>query len=397
MLSFKKKYFFTLAFFLSALSFSFSAKAQKENEYKNRLKQIEADQQKLQSELSSIKNKKTGSLDKIDLLERKITLNHREIESIQEFISQKEKEIYLKKEEHSALEAKKELLKREYAKTISRGQKFTNKESLTIYLVSAENMNQSIRRARYIKEYNKARRKLYGELQQLTKSMERNIAQIEQFIESKEKLFVNLRLSQNRNFREKNDLDVYISSLKKQEKNTFQLLKKKEKEKKLFEKKLAEEIKRIASSKKKRNQSQIDVDAQLSKKFLTRKGSLKLPVKSGLITNSYGTYSHPLHRDVKLKNNGVDILAKETKSVHSIYNGKVTTILTITPPYKTIIVRHGDYLSVYANIAQSNVKKGQLVQEGQKLGSLDSSEKKPSVHFEIWYKQKTLNPEQWVQ
>jgi murein DD-endopeptidase MepM/ murein hydrolase activator NlpD len=135
----------------------------------------------------------------------------------------------------------------------------------------------------------------------------------------------------------------------------------------------------------------------LSGAFANNKKNLSWPVAKGVITEKFGIRQHPTLKNVKTENLGIDMLCPQDTKVTSIYDGTVL-IVTYQPPYDNIaIINHGDYTTAYYYLNETYVEKGRKVSAGEVIGSLKNVEGGTDFHFEIWYKQKQVDPELWLQ
>ena len=99
-----------------------------------------------------------------------------------------------------------------------------------------------------------------------------------------------------------------------------------------------------------------------------------------------------------LTNNGVELCVAEGVQARAVFSGAVTSIAASPSGGNLVIIRHGEYLSVYCNLDQITVKVGQHVKPRQLLGRImfNAQENRSSMNFQIWKSQKTLNPEEWL-
>lgn len=135
-----------------------------------------------------------------------------------------------------------------------------------------------------------------------------------------------------------------------------------------------------------------------TKDFRQQKGRLSWPVANGLITRHFGKQNHPIHKNVQITNNGIDIRATTGNKVTAISDGVVAGSQYV-PGYKnTLIIQHGNYYSVYSNLEHVGVKRGDRVIIGQHIGMAgrDSQEEHLEVHLEIWKGKQRLNPAVWL-
>ena len=139
-------------------------------------------------------------------------------------------------------------------------------------------------------------------------------------------------------------------------------------------------------------------EQQLSDKFESNKGKLPWPLTEGVITEQFGTHVHPDFAKVEIQNNGIDINTNQGASVRSVFNGSVVAVASVSGlEGKVIIIKHGEYLSVYSNIDEVFVKSGDKIKTKQNIGKvLTDDNSNTQLHFEIWKEQSILNPENWI-
>jgi septal ring factor EnvC (AmiA/AmiB activator) len=136
---------------------------------------------------------------------------------------------------------------------------------------------------------------------------------------------------------------------------------------------------------------------ELSNIFKENKGKLPPPAVNSSILNYFGESNHPILKNVKIKNNGIDLILNNSSTVNAIHNGEVKKIFNVPYGGKAIIVRHGEYLSVYSNLSNVNVKVGQFVNTGDNLGTVMKQVDNTLVlHFEIWNEKEPENPLNWL-
>ena len=136
----------------------------------------------------------------------------------------------------------------------------------------------------------------------------------------------------------------------------------------------------------------------LSENFESNQGGLPWPLERGIISSTFGEHEHPVLKGVKIKNNGIDILTEENAKVRAIFAGTVTRVMSIPNYNYVIMIRHGEYLSVYSNLDEVYVNKGDMVDTKQEIGKLHTNAKdlKTELHFELWKGKTLLNPASWL-
>lgn len=132
--------------------------------------------------------------------------------------------------------------------------------------------------------------------------------------------------------------------------------------------------------------------------FRKNKGKLPWPVEKGIITVGFGNHEVPGLRGSSVKNNGVDIASSPGTEVRAVFEGEVTKVFGILGANYTVLIRHGEFLSVYQNLVNVRVKTGDKVLIKEKLGEAftDGNEQVASFHFEVWQERTILNPEEWI-
>jgi septal ring factor EnvC (AmiA/AmiB activator) len=171
-------------------------------------------------------------------------------------------------------------------------------------------------------------------------------------------------------------------------------------EKRKIAKRIEREISRIIEEeKKKKTSSNLTPEQKLiGENFYENKGRLPWPVERGIITERYGTHQHPVLKYVTEKNDGIDITAKEKIRARTVFKGEVTAITAISGSNMTVIIRHGKYLTVYNNLINVKVKKGDKVDTKQELGDVfadPADNYSCTIKFMI-FEEKFLDPEQWI-
>ncbi|HQV00436.1 MAG TPA: peptidoglycan DD-metalloendopeptidase family protein, partial [Bacteroidia bacterium] len=137
---------------------------------------------------------------------------------------------------------------------------------------------------------------------------------------------------------------------------------------------------------------------KLSNNFSGNRGTLPWPVEQGTITEKFGAHAHPTLKGVVVKNDGVDITTNNQAGVRTIFTGQVTAVISLPGSNNAVIVRHGEYLTVYANLETVAVSKGEQLTTRQKIGVAgnDSETGKGMINLQIWKGFEKLNPQLWL-
>jgi septal ring factor EnvC (AmiA/AmiB activator) len=288
-----------------------------------------------------------------------------------------------------------------------------------LFILSADNFAQSYRRLRYLKEYAAWQKLQAGEIIDKQKDLVLKKGQLAQSRRDKMTL---LKDRENETLKLKHEEDsqkIEISNLKKQEKTLQTELDQKKKQaqelNRQIEKAIAEEIakaekdaqKDAASNKKetrvaetKGGYAMTKAEKELSSNFADNKGKLPYPLKGKYqIIGHFGQQQHQDLKYVKTNNNGIDIQTASSTDALSVFDGEVTRIFVVAGYNNSVIVRHGNYLTVYSNLSEVYIKAGTKVKTGQSIGKIftDTEDNNSTIlHFEIWKERDKLNPEVWL-
>ena len=136
----------------------------------------------------------------------------------------------------------------------------------------------------------------------------------------------------------------------------------------------------------------------LSADFSNNRGKLPWPVAKGVICETYGEHEHPAIKGFMMFNNGLEICASKGTQARAVFEGEVTGIAVSPTGGKLVIIRHGEYLSVYTNLNDVLVKTGQKISVKQAIGTImfNEDEEKTTLNFQIWKGQKTMDPGGWL-
>ncbi len=136
----------------------------------------------------------------------------------------------------------------------------------------------------------------------------------------------------------------------------------------------------------------------LEKDFISNKGKLPSPVERGVIVRRYGKQSHPTLKGITIESNGVFYATEKNANARVIFDGKVLAIQILPGKKKAVLVQHGNYISVYKNLDNVTVQKGDLVSTKQLLGKIhtDKTTGKTILAFVLFKEIHRQNPEEWV-
>lgn len=359
---------------------------QKDIAYKNKL-------------LQETKKNKQLSIGQLVLLNKQISSREQLIRTINREVRILDKQI----EETNALIASMENdlknLKEEYAKMIYYAYKNKSSYDKLMFIFSAKDFNQAYKRLKYYQQYSEYRKKQAEMIRQTQESLNQKVAALKVKKIEKESLLNQERAERNQLAEEKQEKQQLVNGLQGDEKKLKDEINKKKKEaaklQKMIQKIIEEEI---AKSKEKGKFVMTPEAKALSESFANNKAKLPWPVEKGVITGKYGVQAHPVLKGIQIQNNGIDISTTEGAAARAVFDGEVTKVMIIPGVGKVVMIRHGEYYSVYSNLKETFVQSGDKVTTKQMVGSVitDDQSGKTEVHFEIWKRQTTLNPSQWI-
>ena len=395
---------------------------------KNDKKKIETEIANTQKLLKQTEKNKNASLQQISVLRQQISNREALITTLNTEIFQLEEELALNIKLSQDLSKKLEYMKSDYSHVVYLAYKNRKLIDKVTFLLSADNFSQMFRRIKYYSVFaNNVKRqvelieKTQEEIKEKNEEIVRMKAEKMALLEGKELEIKKLEIDRTETTKKAQEL----KQKEKQLASTLQEKQKKRKEldiaiKKAIEaeivaanKKKAEEAAKAAKAKTNKNANTasgssgktpakneivLTPDEQLvSNSFVNNKGKLPWPVAKGAKVGDFGSYPHPDVPSVMIENRGIDILVEPNTSVRAIFQGEVTGILDVMGT-KVLMIRHGEYLSVYQNLASVNVKKGDKVSTKQTIGTVakSSTNNTYELHFEVWKNNVYLNPNQWL-
>lgn len=364
-------------------------------------KRIEKNQKEIELTNQIIRNtkqNKKSSLNHLYVLKKRISLRDNLIKQLNQQISNLDTQIIYNQEAIKLLNQDLKKLKKNYAKIIYYAYKHMNDLDQMMFILASESFNQAYKRYKYLKQYAEYRRsqgqeivikaqKLEYEIQKL-KSLKKDKKEILAYKTQEKVKLKNERIKVNRRVRElKNKEKELMSELKEKQRIIAQL---------------ENEIEKIIEEERKRTRlwkNLTERQKQISKSFQNSRGKLPWPINDGVITRKFGEHDHPVLKGIKTYNNGVDINVNTKSKVKSIFDGVVRKVVSIPGANLTVIIRHGNYLTVYSNLVHVTVKPGNFVMKGDIIGEVyaDQSGDENLLHIEIYRESEKLNPEVWLE
>ena len=369
------------------------------------------------------KNAKS-QLNRINLLIKQIENRNKIITILNDEIVEINKNITSLTIEISQLQKEYEEKKQQYAKAVQGMYNRRSSQDKLLFVLSAQSFSQSLRRLRYLKEYSNWQKLQAEEIKEKQRELEKRKDLLENTKKEKATLLSQRETESSNLKKEEQQKQAELKGIKKQEKTLkAQLAKKRRQANELnrqIEKQIALEIERAereAREKRRRNgKDQPSEDERqsatsggyamtvqerkLSSDFEKNKGILPFPVTGrSTIVGHFGEQQHRELTYVRTNNNGIDIQTSPGADAKSVFNGEVTKVFVVPGYNSSVIVRHGNYLTVYANLKEVYVKAGEKVKTGEAIGKIFTDEEDSNrtvLHFQLWKERTKLNPEPWI-
>jgi len=295
-----------------------------------------------------------------------------------------------------------EQLKNEYAELIRTAYRNKNSYDLILFLLSADDFNQAYRRFLYSKKYAAYRENQAELIKAVQAELNDKISKLEQQNEVKKQLLEDIKNEAQELTSEKARQNEMLRKLQ----NERQKLRRRLNEQRKVEQQLENEIQRIIAEEAGKNKAAGGSEFALTPEqklvgdsFVQNKKRLPWPVERGIITEHFGVHQHPVLNNVQVRNNGINIATEAGAEVRAIFDGEVSRVFGISGGNTAVIIRHGSYLSVYSNLKEVVVKKGDKVAAKQVIGTVytdTDDDNKSILKFQIWHENEKQDPEDWI-
>lgn len=447
--------FFLLSFFFflsSSILAQYPVKNPKK-ELENKKKRINDEIKEINSILNKTKANKKSSIGNLVTINLRLQKRQDLINTISTELKNLESDIFENENKQIKLRNNLIKLKKEYARMLVFAQRNKDAYSTLMFIFASSDFNQAYSRLKYLQQYSEYRKKQAIEIISTQNQISVYIIELNEQLHQKNQLLGNEEEEKQVLKSEKKEQEQVLTELQKKEKQLKAELQKKKQaalQLQLDIKKLIEEevrrkseeaakqkeqktnaIKKTTDEQKKLNSTETKIvpapksdktenipketiksekkenlfvpvlteEAEaLSIDFESNRGKLPWPVAKGIICEPYGEHEHPAIKGFMILNSGIEICAIKGMQARAVFEGEVTSIAVSPTGGKLVIIRHGEYLSVYCNLAEVFVKTGQRVTLKQAIGVImhDDEDAKTSMNLQIWKGQKTMDPSAWL-
>lgn len=380
------KYWLVLAFMSCFLVVNAQTREELEKKRQEKLKDIEFTQKLIDATTEQQKK----NINYLVIIKRQINNRKNLINTLTQEVNLINKNISSTEQVIESLQGDLIALKAEYEKMLLFAYKNRNSYDYMIYVFASNSINQAWKRIQFIKYYAEIRKNQIDLIEKTKNSLNDKMSFLNKQIVEKEELKIKLNKERDRLLKDKYLKNEVLQELQEKEGEYKKKLER--------DKKLAREIdKAIEEIINKEVAKADETSPALSVDFETLKAKFNWPVE-GIISSSFGRHEHPTIKNVYINNNGIDIRTEANALVKCIHAGKVIHVVFIPGANNAIIIKHGNYYTVYKNLIDVAVKPGDLVRAGQELGKVYFDEKKGAaeLHFEVRKNTEKLNPVQWL-
>ncbi|WP_354003105.1 murein hydrolase activator EnvC family protein [Coprobacter tertius] len=403
-----------------------------QNKRKTAMKNI-AETQKL---LKTTQKTTKSSLNQLRLLNSQISAQHEVINLLNKELSELNRQQRAISDTVYLLEKDLKIKKDSYAKAMRGIYNHRSGYDIMMFIFSSESLQQSYRRIRYLKEYSAWRKEEAEAIKAMQVQLNARKEELAKTMQAKKKLLSQRTQVANDLKTKEGKQQEVVAGLKKKEKDLKKELEKQNKQAIALDKRIealieeearkaAEEARKAEEAARKRAQggtkkgaddnknqpeerhaqtqggyAMTKAERELSGSFEKNKGRLPFPLSGKyLIVGHFGQQKHQELKYVQIKNSGIDIQTTPGTVARSVFAGVVTKVFVMPGYNSSVIVRHGNYLTIYSNLSEVYVKTGEKISARQSIGKIYSDPEdgnRTVLHFQLWKETTKLNPETWL-
>lgn len=392
MLSRKFNYFLIILLLYSFNQYSQQSRSSLEKERDVNLVKI----QEAETILKETEKSKNITVGKLNIINKQIRNRQSLISNLRSDIKVQSDEIILIRNLIMSLKRDLRILNNEYSDMIYSSYKSRSSLDKLTYIFSSKDYNQMFRRFNYIFQYSKFRKNQIIEINKVYEELEYQENNLSD-INKKQKKLLDDELSENNKLQKlKGRQRKTISDLNKKQRNLRKEIAERKVALENLDKLIRDIIRREKEALLKNGDDDINL-LEITEGFEANIGKFEWPVKSGFISNKFGEHPHPIIKNIKVKNDGIDIQTSKSSQVHAIYDGKVSTVAFIPGMNNVVIINHGEYYTLYAKLKNLKVQKGDIISEKQVIANLvTNNDGITQLQFQIWKNNIKLNPENWI-
>ncbi len=345
--------------------------------------------------LKQTKQNEKVTLNKLNLLNKDIRTRKTLIANINKEITALDIEMQVLGNEKETLQKELEQLQDDYAELVRQTHYASMQRSPLLFILAADNFDQMIRRIRYMQEFAAYRKQQVAEIKEKQQAIEEKNLQLQQSKQSKQDILQVRRREQENLRRDERKQQSMLGELKKKEKSLLAQQKKQQKKaddlNRRIDQMIQKEVKRTASTLTKE-------EKLVAGGFEKNKGRLPWPTEKGYISGQFGVQPHPTLAHVTVNNRGIYIQTTSGSDARSVYEGVVSAVF-VSDGQNVVIIKHGNYRTVYSNLTKLYVKNGDKVTAKQRIGRIytdPDNDNKTELFFQVRKDTEVLNPSLWL-
>ena len=377
-----------------------------------RQKALEEQKKRLQQEIKQINTilfsnirKEKSVISKVEDLDLKISVRSQIVKVNNQQANLLTRQINVNQRDITNLRSELKNLKKDYANMIVKSYKSKSSQNRLMFLFSSADFLQAYKRIQYMKQYANFRKKQGEEISEKTQTIQNLNKTLLDQKSIKEALVAENKIVQTTLMKERKFQQNLIRSIKSKSRSLTSEIKQKQRQSAAIDKEIERLIREaIAASNKLAGKASKNVFALtpeaklLAKNFVANKGKLPWPVEKGVVTQRFGTQPHPLVKTTMIKSNGVTIATNPKSKARAVFDGEVMAILSFKGSNPAVLIKHGNFITTYKNIAKVYVRKGQKVKSKQPIGEIFTHPQsgKTTLQFSVFNELKPQNPNNWI-
>lgn len=405
-------------FFLTILLIGFTTLGWSQSDQQKKLElrkaQILKEMMELQNLVSKENKKEKSVLSKIYENNSKIKLSEKLINTTSKQTRLLTDDIYTNHLKINKLNSELGVLKEDYTNMVVRAYKSRSEQSRIMFILSSETFLQAYKRMQYMKQYASFRKVQGEEIKTKMAELENLNVTLDGQKKEKQKLLTESEKQKQLLEKDKEDQEQLVKSIQKDKKKYTADIKSKQQEAREIQRQIDRMVRdAIAAANKKSAKSGSEksesATAEPNKIVLTKegkliadnfkanKGKLPWPVEKGYVSLGYGDQPHPVLKTIEIHNSGVEITTESGSSARAVFGGEVMSVQIISGN-KVVYIQHGDFITVYYNLASVNVKSGDKVGTKEKIGTVYTNPGSGKTVLKFFVLQNTtyLNPSSWI-
>lgn len=424
-------------------------------ELEKRRNQLQQDIEQATQDLNGVQQNRQQTMLQVQLLENKIRLRNKLITNINDEIHYIDQDI--RSANHDIVSMQKDLdtLRAQYARLVVYAYKSRSAYDFLNFILSANSFNDAIKRFQYLKQYREYRAHQASSIISTQQLLKQKISNLQQMKLTRRGVLSSQEVERKSLVGEEDQKRQMVQQLKGHEKELMAQINAKKRESRELSIRIAAVIRREIEEARKRAAAEAAAKAAkakaeqearekalaasggtksgaapapaathatspaassasktsrpanvledtpeslaLSENFESNKGKLPWPVTKAIILDPFGVHQHPVFDKITVDNDGISIGTSTGAEVHAVFDGEVASIFPLSGKW-IVMIKHGQYFTVYANLKDVSVQRGQEVKTLQAIGtvSTSSTEGTSELDFKIYKGNEPVNPELWL-